>query len=98
MVLVTVVALIFAVAAVVTLRSLPAVLRELPPEPPPCAHEWSVAAETVVPPMKFENVEYQYGGELQQLIEASRGSTHVVMTCKKCGALKTTKLPGRPSK
>jgi hypothetical protein len=89
---------LFATTALVTLRWVPAVLRELPPPAPPappCAHEWAIKLKTIEKPQLLESRWDTYH-ELALILEHGRGRTHAVMTCTKCGAVRITELPGTP--
>ena len=84
-----------ATTALLTLRWVPAVLRELPEPAPPCAHEWTIKLKTIVKPQSYESG-YETSYQLQMILEAGRGRTYAVMSCTKCGAVRQAELPGNP--
>lgn len=72
--------------------------RSLPSPPPPCVHEWDVRTEVVAEPigMNISPGSYVEPYQMRAVERLNTGSTSVLMTCRKCGAVDERTLAGTP--
>jgi hypothetical protein len=63
---------------------------------PVCIHEWTVRLKTIVEPI--DEVGRIRGRHAYEVVKAlMSGSTHAILTCSKCGAVREARVPGVPT-